>query len=79
MTHLEAGQWGIKIKQEMTARQRDIALIGVTASTHGEAKDQLLKAGMDAVVVKPLDPQQFSQTMHKALKYGQKAELGLRA
>ena len=79
MTHLEAGQWGIKIKQEMTARQRDIALIGVTASTHGEAKDQLLKAGMDAVVVKPLDPQQFSQTMHKALKYGQKTELGLRA
>ena len=77
MTHLEAGQWGLKIKQEMTAKQRDIALIGVTSSTHGTAKEQLLMAGMDEVILKPLDPEQLRKAIQKALKTGKDTKLGL--
>jgi signal transduction histidine kinase len=73
MTHVEAGEWGVKIKQDMASRQRATALIGVTASTHTTAKAQLMVAGMDDVLVKPVDPQQLSKTMRKLVKTSQAA------
>jgi CheY-like chemotaxis protein len=74
MTHVEAGAWGIKIREDMAARQRATALIGVTASTHRTAKAQLMVAGMDDVLVKPVDPQQLSKTIRKLVKTSQIAE-----
>lgn len=74
MTHVEAGAWGIKIRDDMAARQRATALIGVTASTHRTAKAQLMVAGMDDVLVKPVDPQQLSKTIRKLVKTSQIAE-----
>ena len=74
MTHIEAGEWGRKIRQDMAAKQRATALIGVTASTHMEAKAQLMGAGMDEVIVKPVDPQQLSKAIIKLVKTSQAAE-----
>ena len=74
MTHAEAGEWGLKIRQDMASRHRAAALIGVTASTHMEAKAQLMGAGMDEVIVKPVDPQQLSKAISKLVKTSQAAE-----
>jgi signal transduction histidine kinase/AmiR/NasT family two-component response regulator len=74
MTHAEAGEWGLKIRQDMASRHRATALIGVTASTHQAAKAQMMVAGMDEVIVKPVDPQQLSKTILKLVKTSQDAE-----
>jgi CheY-like chemotaxis protein len=74
MTHAEAGEWGLKIRQDMASRHRVTALIGVTASTHQAAKAQMMVAGMDEVIVKPVDPQQLSKTILKLVKTSQDAE-----
>ena len=74
MTHAEAGEWGLKIRQDMAAKRRATTLIGVTASTHREAKAQLMMAGMDEVIVKPVDPQQLNKTIRKLVTTNQALE-----
>ena len=74
MTHAEAGEWGLKIRQDMATRSRATALIGVTASMHSAAKAQLMSAGMDEVIVKPVDPQQLSKTIQKLITTSQALE-----
>ena len=74
MTHAEAGEWGLKIRQDMATRSRATALIGVTASMHSAAKAQLISAGMDEVIVKPVDPQQLSKTIQKLITTSQALE-----
>jgi CheY-like chemotaxis protein len=43
-------------------------VIGVTANTHEQIKEQLHRAGMDEVVFKPLDHVQLGQTLRHVLK-----------
>jgi CheY-like chemotaxis protein len=52
-------------------RQRDgelgvrIPILALTAHAMGEAQQQCLAAGMDAVIVKPFDPAQFYAAIEK--------------
>jgi DNA-binding response OmpR family regulator len=55
----------------MATRSRATALIGVTASMHSAEKAQLMSAGMDDVIVKPLDPQQLSKTIQNLISTSQ--------
>jgi len=65
MTYAEAGAWGLKIRQDLATRSRTTALMGVTSSKHSAAKAQLILAGMDDVMVKPVDAQQLNTAICK--------------
>jgi CheY-like chemotaxis protein len=41
---------------------------------HSAAKAQLMSAGMDEVIVKPVDPQQLSKTIQKLITTSQALE-----
>jgi len=66
--YLEGSNWGMKLKQAMQDKKPQSCVIGVTANTHEQIKEQLHRAGMDEVVFKPLDHVQLGQTLRHVLK-----------
>ena len=59
------GMNGLDATKIIRTFNEDIPIIALTAVEEGEVKDQVLAAGMNDLIVKPYDTQQFFQCIIK--------------
>ncbi len=62
---LELAQW---IRQQTRRELARMPVLGLTASTHPDDWERCLQAGMDGVMVKPMDPVETTRTIRRHLR-----------
>lgn len=68
---LELAQW---IRRHHRAEVARMPVLGLTASTHPEDWERCRGAGMDGVLVKPMDPVETTRTLGRCIHHGQRAQ-----
>lgn len=68
---LELAQW---IRRHHRAEVARMPVLGLTASTHPEDWERCRGAGMDGVLVKPMDPVEITRTLGRCIHHGQRAQ-----
>ena len=66
---LELAQW---IRRQSRADVSQMPLLGLTASTHPDDWERCLQAGMDGVMVKPMDPVETTRTIRRHVRRGRR-------
>jgi signal transduction histidine kinase/CheY-like chemotaxis protein len=68
---LELAQW---IRRHSRAEVAQMPVLGLTASTHPDDWERCRAAGMDGVMVKPMDPVETTRTIRRHVRRGRKAK-----
>ena len=68
---LELAQW---IRRHTRAEVAQMPVLGLTASTHPDDWERCRAAGMDGVMVKPMDPVETTRTIRRHVRRGRKAK-----
>lgn len=61
---------GVELTSKLRAQGYDGVIIGVTAATIGEQRDEMLNAGVDIVLPKPLNKEIFKNAIYKLMEQG---------
>ena len=69
---LELAQW---IRRDSKAEVAQMPILGLTASTHPDDWERCRSAGMDGVLVKPMDPVETTRTIRRHVRRGRKARV----
>jgi signal transduction histidine kinase/CheY-like chemotaxis protein len=68
---LELAQW---IRRHSRTEVAQMPVLGLTASTHPDDWERCRTAGMDGVMVKPMDPVETTRTIRRHVRRGRKAK-----
>lgn len=68
---LELAQW---IRRHTRPEVAQMPVLGLTASTHPDDWERCRAAGMDGVMVKPMDPVETTRTIRRHVRRGRKAK-----
>jgi CheY-like chemotaxis protein len=67
MPHMDGPSTCRMIRQDLGLDQSQLVVVGLTASTHVKDKERCFEAGMNDVVIKPIEASQFINILTKQI------------